>query len=284
MKKISQQNNFPHFNLTEEYEKIEQMLSRYAVICKYDITGLYPKPRAELTIEDFVSIDFLNWRLRGTFTSVIEMRRAMGISREQMSEGVTEASMLQFLQYAYNCVVHVEITFSGVHRYKLSLASRDFTGAVMHNIDMLVSKLKAEIFYDKDDMEFYIRYSNAASDAVALAYPEIDRSLTEYLMIDYEDDLQRKGEILATLYKKFETMRSKLKNTEFDGLQSDTGLLFNKVGARHSPTDKIARKFAELDDNDKIYWHDRTFDFFLACMSALPYLENKDALSDFKKE
>ena len=259
------------------------MLSSYRVICKFDITGLYPKSFAELTIEDFINIHFLKWHLRGTFITVNEMRNALGIGRAQLSESVTEENFLQFLQYAYNCTTLVELTFGSYHNYKLALTDRDYIGAIMHNIDMLLARLKAELFYDRDNGEFFIRYCNDVSDVIALSHPDINRSLTEYLMIDNKEDLQRKGEILTTLYKKFEIVRNDLRGTEFDNLQSDTGFLFNKVGARHSSSDKIAEKFASLEDSDKIFWHDRTFDFFLACLSSLPYVANKDTLKSFKK-
>ena len=97
MKRITEQNRFHNTNLYQEYAKIEYMLSGYKVICKSGITGLYPENKAELTIENFVDVHFLNWHLRGTLLNVHEMRYVLGISREKLNDDITEEQLPQFL-------------------------------------------------------------------------------------------------------------------------------------------------------------------------------------------
>lgn len=136
--------------------------------------------------------------------------------------------------------------------------------------------------YLKDENEYYLVYRDDVATAVSIQNEDISGSIVEYLEIDNRGDLKRKGEILCTLAKKLEDYEKLLKGSEFSSLCSDTTMLMNKIGARHScdEKDRIASKFKTMNDAELAQWYDRTFQMFLCCMVAVPYVEEK---SEIKK-
>ena len=82
-KRISESNIFPKFDLFDEYLKIEYFISENRVIGIYDPCG-FPKDPC-WTIEEFVdSFGFLEWKLRGTFLSIAEMRYGWELTKKHL--------------------------------------------------------------------------------------------------------------------------------------------------------------------------------------------------------
>jgi len=284
LKRISEVNVYPKFDLRDEYIKIEDLFST-ELIASVWFTRLYP----EVSVEGFMKIVFLKWHLRGTFINLHEMRRAWGIDKPTMANtaiNLTEENVLFFLQYVYNCLYYFteannesddpdpmepSIEITDYHKLK----------ALVGNADTLLFYLGADKYFDNEKREFVVYYRDVADDIVVEQHADIQTSLKEYKQIGIHNDLQRKGEILTTLYKKFETFRSSLKETEFNKLQSDTGMLLDL--ARHSPKDPVKARFAAMPDEEKIIWYDKTYKMFIACLSVLPYVEDKPAIERLKK-
>ena len=145
MKRISEQNKLRNFSLDLEYGKIEHMLSKN--------TEIYEKfSKKWLSIEDYVGIrpHFLKWHLRDTFLTIGEMREALTISEDRILEDISEEKLLQFLQYAANCLNYAEgILDTNIDGYEFALMDKHYCTYAIDNIEALMPKLNAELKYNE---------------------------------------------------------------------------------------------------------------------------------------
>lgn len=282
-KKISEKNIFPQFNLYDEYAKIESLLSEQKVIGQLNRWGAHLLPT--LTVEEYVNqVVFSDWNLRGTFLSIHEMREGLGIETSEFySEEISEQKVLDFLQYAINCTLRVDLT---IKKYEsLYISDKNYTKLLIDNIRALLLQLKADFELDRHTNEIFVVYQDDISVVVAKDQPQIAHSLTEYNRIDNRGDLQRKGEILCTLFKSLEPVEKKFKGTEYAQLASDTTFLFNKTGIRHwVENDKIASvTFLKMTPDELEKWYDKTYAMFLSCMVTSAYLDIKPEIKQIKQ-
>lgn len=280
-KRISEQNDFPDFNLYNEYYKIEVLLSEKKTVGMYNKFGRFLEDY--FTIEEYIGyVCFNDWNLRGTFTSIEEMRINLGIEKGSIDpENVNENKVLDFLQYAINCV------FRTTQSMKSSSLFSDDTIVIMlrGNIEKLIKRLNCNLKFDKKNQEFFVLYNNATATVVCSEDQDVKESILEYIQIDNRGDLKRKAEILCTLYKKLESYSEKFKGTTYKNLYDDTKLLFNKSGVRHNvDKDSIAcATFLTMQKNELEKWYDRIFDLFLSCMVIERYLGSKVDIDNIKK-
>jgi len=272
MRRISERNIFPSFDLYKEYEKIEELFSLNESINIPTIRG-----KQWFSIQFVVSEYFLAWKLRGTFTSINEMRDELGINTFSMQKGrLTEETVLHFLQFAINCVNRARNIVQENNHWKFQ---NGYVDAIVKNINELASKLGTDIVFDRDINEYYLQYKEDTVAAIAKQNPDISESLYEYLRIDNRSNLKRKREILSTLFRYLESIEGELKGTEFKTLVSDTKAMMN--AARHNENDKtaFAKEFANRNDEEKENWCDKSYSLFIACMATLPYIDEKVAIA-----
>ncbi len=193
--RISETNFLPDFNLYREYLKIEILISEEPSI------GIYHNSKQAYTLEEYIDhLYFLNWNLRGSFISIEEMRAGLGISKSLFTpENIQEDHVLDFLQYAINIVLRVKTTIEACT--VCYIINKDFCDAIIQNINYLVNYLHADLRLDRQKHEVYIVYNDDLSIIVSQTFPKIKISVAEYKKIDTRGDLQRKGEILCTLFK-----------------------------------------------------------------------------------
>lgn len=282
-KRISEQNTFPNFDLYNEYRKIDVLLSETKTVNLYNRYGrLLPN---YFTIEEYIEfMCFNNWNLRGTFTSINEMRKGLGIQKGAIRfDNVIEDQVLDFLQYALNCVHRASKSMT--HATKSLFSDDTLPTMIRENIEMLVSKLNCTIKYDKKNQEFFVVYNNVMAEVVAKHQGDIAGSVFDYIQIDNRGDLKRKAEILCTLYKRLEACAEQYKGTSYKNIFDDTKLLFNKSGVRHNvDKDSIAcATFLQMDNDELEKWYDRIFDMFLSCMEISRYLEIKSDVDNIKR-
>ena len=282
-KRISEQNFFPDFDLYTEYRKIDHLLSEEKLVDMYNKFGR----RLDncMTLEEYIQyLCFNDWNLRGTFTSIDEMRYSLGIGKGTITpENITEEKVLDFLQYAINCVNRITSTMK---KARVSLLSDDTIMIVLlENIKMLVEKLNCSIVLDAKTQEMFVVYQNSTASAVQKKFSNIEDTISEYTRIDNRHDLQRKGELLCTLYKEMESIKDKFKGTTYFNLYENTSFLFNKSGIRHwVEKDKIAEAtFSKMENSELELWYDKTFDLFLSCMVVSKYLDTKKEIDIIRK-
>jgi len=289
--KISERNIFPNFNLYNEYMKLEHLISEKLIIGEHTpfmaaLASLGGSVEPVYTIEQCVEeYNFFGWEIKGTFTSISDMRRGLNIEKERFNESdISDELVLDFIQYAMNCVARAEEV---AKIYKdVRILDDDVLEAIKENMEMLVKRLGAKFHRVENTSEWFIVYSDDLSTVVAKDYPEIEISLVEYKKIDNKGNLTRKAEILCTLSKRLEKERKKFKGTEFNSLCEDTFLLLNNAEIRHCPNenDVVSQKFSQMLPVELEIWYDRTYTMFLSCMVALQYLDIKSEIKAIKSE
>lgn len=269
-KRITEKNVFPQFSLEREYKKLHDLTFDRSAFGKYVVYT--QKARPSLSYDNCLQIMFLDWDLRGSFTSIEEMLFGLHISEDDFENNVTEDRLLDFIQFTLNaiCFVDEEVNKGNYNIYK---ATDTIFNAIVSNSRLILDHLGAEMI--NGGKEIYIAYKDDIATAVTEQNQELKTSITEYLKIDNRGDLQRKGEVLCTLAKKLEPHEKSLINSEFKQLCSDTTFLLNNIGARHyrDPKNKIKAQFVAMKKEELVQWYDRAFQMFLACMAALPYLD-----------
>ena len=279
LKKISEQCADLDFILFDEYKRIEKLFSETKVVFdrKY-LNG------PNYTVEEFANIHFLKWHLRGSrFIDIYEMRQKLNIDKDFMQNNseLTELTVLQFLQYSFNCTVFVHDMICNPQNKYNAYFDRDSSAcvwALFENIDGLLELLKAIRYFDDKEKEYVITYSDAISDAVAINHSEIEKNLYEYRSIKHRGNLQRKREILFTFYReKFEVnTRKLLKDAGYGKLENDTGFLLGEVARHHEAVMKnkaAAEKLKDMSEDGIEDLYDIAYDLFLACMAILPCID-----------
>ncbi len=278
--RITERNKFPIFSVETEYKKLHELF------CDRSEFGLLVGPlgdskaRPSLSYNDLLQGWFLDWNLRGTFICIEEMLSALKISEDDFDKDATEDRLMDYIQFIINGACFVADRVKS-RKYSIYQTSDSIFKAIVENSRNILEKLGAELI--QDDGELCVILKNDVATAITEQNPDLERSITEYLKIDNHGDLERKGEILCTLAKRLEPHEKAFRSTELNQLCSDTTMLMDKI-ARHyqNPNDKIQAKFFELSDDELEKWYDRTFQLFLTCMAAVPYLEYKNEIKRIK--
>lgn len=280
-KKISDLNTFPHFTLIEEYDKIENFFSNIFTVGIINRYGNKCEP--EWAIESFLDeYCFLDWKLRGTFMYIAEMRWHLHIAQDDFKKNsITEDRLLNFLQFVLNCLKRVKEYIkknNGVYWYDVKAFD-----AVNKNINLILNRLGTKAIAQKK--EIFIIYENEINTAIVNDCPEIRDSAIEYQKLSNRGNLKNKEEILCSLAKDLEKVEGKFKGTVFANMCSDTTYLLNKTGIRHWVENDIVSKetFLVMPPDEIEKWYDRTFEMILACMACLKYIDIQAEIKSIKQ-
>ena len=260
---LSKRDPFPYFDLKEEYEKINQLFHDKDA---FSVQSRNSLQRDYYSYYDVLDEFFLQWHLRKACTSVEEMLYKLHISE---SNKITEGLFLDYVQFVMNAVEYVkEIVIRlpfDIHRDNYSIGN-----AIKDNCFFVLNKLNAEA--KSINLEWCVVFKNDVATTVSIQSQELAPSIIEYLKIENRDNLERKAQILCSLYKQLEPQKKQLKDNGFDKLVSHTSFLLNEAGIRHALIPgKSNSIFLSMSRQDLIKWYDRAFEMFLACMAVLPY-------------
>ena len=277
--RISQKNVFPVFDLEAEYRKLQNLFfdsSAFGHIFHYG------QSRPCLSFFDCLQKMFLDWNLRGSFTSAEEMMTGLEIGEKDFQRDMTEEHLLDYIQFISNAALFVSIDCKRYDYYRAS--AETLLNAILDHSRLILNRLGAEM--NLCDEEVVVFYKDDVASAVAEQNEDLNPNIMEYLKIDNRGNLQRKGELLCTFYKELEPYESAFKGTELKTLYSDTDMLFNKIGARHALKEKdcVEKKIMDMGRREQEMWYDRAFQMFLTCMAAVPYLEYKSEIRALRKD
>lgn len=273
--RISERNFFPNFTPKEEYFKLHHFLCDHSAFAK---RGLYDDTYH--SIYELLDINFSEWSLIGSFTTLEEMMRKLHIRETDVSDSFFEDNLLDYIQFIVNAMGFLSNhVFYPFRSYRFNSIQE----SILRHCKLLLKKLNAEVMEIED--EYVVLYKNDVATVVSTQQPELASSIEEYLAINNRDDLQRKMEVLCSLAKALEQNKHLLNKNEFQQLYSDATFLLNKTGIRHapSPKDPIEAQFLTMEDSERVKWYDRAFKTVLACMAVLPYLEFKNEIKEFKR-
>ena len=279
--RISEKNIFPVFDVYKEYRKLAYLFHEGQAFGHQ-----YERGRSNtcLSYRDVLEKVFLDWNLKGSFTSVKEMLNGLGISDQDMKGDSSEARLLDYIQFVINACTFVKAYVRSQNRNYYHDHEERAYKSIFDLSHLLLKKFGAEMV--DEEGELCVVYIDDMATVVAEQNDDCRGSIVEYLKIDNQGDLTRKEEILCTLAKKLEEHEKQFHGTEFNSLCSDTTALLNNLGPRHSLNDNnnIKRKALKMSDADREKWYDKTFQMFLACMAAVPYLEFRNEIKDLKRD
>lgn len=271
--KISDRNVFPKFDIAKEYEKLDDLY------CCNLAMGYGDSGVASLTFAECFDRYFLDWPLRGSYTSDDELRKDLHLTDSVFLHGASGDLLLDYIQYVYNAIDFVcQLRDRNIVEFDYSIKA-----AIRANSELIMQHLGAEMQFVNG--EYFIVYKDDVATAVAEQNKDIEASITEYLKIDNRGQLTRKAEVLCTLAKKLEENKDAFKGNEFSKMFSDTTTILNTSGIRHAKGESqiIDRNFKAMDPVNLEKWYDKTFQMLLACMAVVPYIGFKSDIDDLKK-
>lgn len=259
-------------NYAQEMQRVEEIFSNAELIQYYgknDFMQLYPKTT---TIETFFNeVLFINYPYCGNFISIYEMRDALSISSKDIKKNDLN-TMLDYFEFVFNIVLffinskgNYEISFNSQYAVKLT-----------DNIKSVLDKLNYE-FDLKENYAFIVEKDSHAT-AVSEIYPDISEKVIEYRRFNLKGNLERKREILNTLWLKFEAIRPNLKANNFGEIETKTGSLLNNLNIRHNGVEgKNAKGIVQQMSNEELeQWYDKTYDMLLTSLMLNHYLSYKN--------
>ena len=128
--RISDKNIFPAFFLETEYKKL------YSLFFDRSEFGLLGGPlgdtrmRPSLSYNDCLMNMFLDWKLRGSFTSLEEMLFGLEISEDDFEKSCTEDHLLDYIQFIVNAMIFVRVEVKS-RKYRIYQASDSIFNAII---------------------------------------------------------------------------------------------------------------------------------------------------------
>lgn len=300
--KISENNIFPKFSAYEEYGKLNSLFAEKPAFGIWNTSFNVRMP--SISYQKILSTIFLQWKLRGAFTSLGEMLASLKISENdfigfvinpnsessipisvrQQDDEEEKGRLLDYVQFLLNAI---DFVFHYVEESsQWEEQDQSVRVAIIKNCEMIMDRLGAEALIDKDSNEHFIVYKDEVGTVVANQNPELEGSIVEYQKIDNRHDLTRKAEILCTISKKLEERESIFKGSSFKSAFDNFNIIANTAGIRHAQDDKqpIDLNFSKMNADEKEKWYDRAFQIALACFALIPYIEFLPELNELKKD
>lgn len=215
---------------------------------------------------------FLQWRFRGTFTSIDEMTKDNGI--DDVLDKVDEMPSLCNLD-DYILVAEFMINVAEYLRGRCQLV---YIKAIFDNIYRAADKYNLKVV-QKENSEIILTNKDVMVD---IAADSLDNKTLSELLYEYgrqknQDDIGVKESIIAQLFKGFfEPNRQNIKNLNND-LEKKIGILSGC--ARHDDNSNVDYK--DMSNEEKIKVLDITFDLYTEAIVLLKLKDTKAAAKQF---
>lgn len=239
-----------------------------------------PMGRYLETLETFIDEKiFRSLKLRGTFLSVSDMRKAIGISEYQLVGSFEKLFLFsEFL---------ISIFAEGKSQIDLYSAAVKQVNIIMDNIETFVEKSNHKLIDIGEQKYIIVEKNKSASQAIEF----IDNNAIAIEIIEYnhyklKGNLQQKQNILNLLANYIEPiLKNRAISSRYTELFSDVGFLLNCFHIRHNNKEgKKAQEYIQgLDDSTLEMWYDRTYNMILSVIIAEKNVEYSNKLSDLKK-
>lgn len=176
-----------------------------------------------------------------------------------------------------------EIKFSYAAWFRLWDKCLDVVRKLGYTAHILGYEGKPYVLIVLEDPSAELVGSIEAGDALG-----ISRSVREYRAVGLKGNLEKKAELLCTLYKDIECVlpskEAKL-DKYLEGLRSDFTNVCNTAGIRHGdPKEKPAEKFKRMSDAELEVWYDNAYTMYLHIKLALEYRQIRKDLADLRRD
>ena len=177
--KISDKNVFPTFDILSEYKKLRRLFHEEKA---FGYEYAYGNSRTILSYCDVLENIFLDWKLKGTCTSVKEMLCGLGIDDKDFQGDPSKERLLDYIQFLLNACAYV-LSYVRHRSSKYYHDREEYAFSAISSLShQLLERFGAEIMDDEE--ELWIIYKDDVAAAVAEQNPDMRVSIQEYLKID----------------------------------------------------------------------------------------------------
>lgn len=272
--------NSKETDLNKEYQRLESLFSQnISIVLPNSYSNPYPLKFLKITIETYAESYFIKWEHKETCRSIADMRDDLGISKEQLSNGVKEEQLLTFIELVINLLELIRKNYYHNENNETNIDD------ISNHISILLDKLGYKPSHIEKIDYWYIVTKDQASTAAAETHPDIADKVIEYRRFDLKGNLERKKEIIYHMGLKFEAIKDKLKGTDFNKITENAGFLLNNLNIRHNNLDKdTENKKINMIDKELEEWYDKTYDTLLLALMSSHYIDNiKPQINEFKE-
>lgn len=264
-------------NFQEEYKKVEIMISYE----EFYESG-FPT-----TINDMLARNFRQWKKRGAYTSLEELRYQLGfsISKFRTSDSLNSIYIdIEKTDYFLFCEMFFNLVFDLLdllEKYKELIIHIRY---VLDTMSTVADKCGFEIKHIDD--KYLVVEKNAVAIEVASAVPELANVILEYNGFLLKGNLERKQELLKKIADAIEPKRQEMNDINKSAVD-DFFFLVNNMNIRHNNVDKsdpakYVKQFAELNDAEKEKWYDSIYEQALYLFILKQSKDRKNRIANFK--
>lgn len=258
----------------KEFDKIEDM------IIQDHIAGAYGQPH---TVHLWMTLNFRNWKQRGNYTTLEELREQLGFKYTPSSLGRKYAWNIDINRFFLYCEMLLNLFFA-LRDYS-TMGVEEQMKYVLETIETDVERSGFEI--REIDEEIIIVEKNPVAIEVAEYLPDISDVIVEYNHYLLKGNLKRKQEILKKIADAMEPLRKELEAICRQET-SDYFFMINNMNVRHNncnSNDKkhYCKEFAALSEQDKEKWYDIIYDQALALLVIRKQAERDKTIAAFKQ-
>ena len=174
--RISGKNIFPVFSLENEYKKLHDLFFDRSEFGLLVGSLKNSKARPSLSYNDCLQSMFLDWELRGSFTSLEEMLLGLQISEDDFDKESTEERLLDYIQFILNAIIVVSLEVQK-GCYTIYQTSESIYNAIVENSRLILDRLGAEIVNAPN--ELVIAYKDDVATALSTQNPDIADSIVD---------------------------------------------------------------------------------------------------------
>lgn len=264
-------------DLTEEIYKLATFFEG-----KFDSCG-YLQPSLEERIGQTV---FFRWSHRGTYMSISELKKDMGIEDIRKKE-LDEKKITFYLEYIIN-MLHIFSVDDDVKNLPHYSTYKQIAGVLYQNIEVILSQHNLKKYEVKECLYRIVSLNADVCEVLKVVDPSIQCQVLEYNHVAIREDIGKKRNILCNLYRDFEPKLDELKKTS-DGkpIASDFGFLFNNLDIRHNNVEgkHLNNAIKDMSTQEMHEWYDMCYQIYITCALLYKYCtEHKDTIKKLKNE
>ncbi len=233
------------------------------------------------SIEDYFDQECIHlWKNRKYVTSSKQMRERLGITNEDIKEGLNDKKVLVLLEYILNVMAVCD-----AYMPEDSEWSKEFK-MLYQNVVNVVNSLNYEIkVFEKEERTILVEKSAAATAVAEIMDEETAYPVIEYNHYLLKGDLSRKKQILKLLADKFEGKKKQIKSIN-SSLASEIGCLLNKLNIRHNNVEgEKAEVFTQqLSPEELEEWYDDTYQLLLLAFLEEDNMKRRQKVKDLQRQ
>lgn len=273
---MSRKNIFDLLHANYDYKKEIQLISN---IFNNDFCIINKIVGFDYKIKEFINNFLLiHWKEGQRFIDCNEIEENLKLS--------TDINMWNF----DDCLIYLEYILNLIYLFDQNLETRacDYDKSnkfIIMEIKILnlLEKFNYTIkYFEKEEIAIIVEKNPAATEVAELmSEDENSLKVIEYNRHLLKGDIIRKKEILSSLSKELELIKTNLKQNNYSSLYSDVNFLLNKLHIRHNNVNEALYK--NLEENEVEEWCDKTYEMLLCAFITNRSIELTKEIKELKE-